>query len=173
MTETQLMGATEAAEALGVKGPNLASPMTGIPSAKLASGTVWLAAHVMIVKGCRDRGELDQAPARVKRSGLRLPKVAGAKEASEILGVTPTYVRKIDGMPEPQELAMGPVWLVSDVKRIARERGRERRPSCPRHGRRDMRTSANGKTTWCGICNREHARARRAALREQKEEAKG
>jgi hypothetical protein len=49
--------------------------------------------------------------------------LAGAAEASEILGVKQTNLRKLVGLPEPlQVLAMGSVWLREDIEEFADRR---------------------------------------------------
>lgn len=146
----EVVGATEAARILGVKGPNLGPLVEGLPRARLRSGSAWLRSHIEGVAEARRHRE------KYKPTG-RVPKLVSSREAAEMLGVTSTYVRKVDGIPDPQELAMGPVWLEADIRRLARKRAKPKVPSCGKHGRRGMMAGPSGKE-YCGICNRERRR---------------
>lgn len=151
-----LVGASEAARILGVKGPNIGPLVEKLPRRKLRSGTVWLREHVERVADARRAGS---TPVIVGKP----PSVVSSREASEILGVTSTYVRKL--LPEPQELAMGPVWLERDARRIAAKRARPHKTTCGKHGRRGIMAGPSGKE-YCGICNRRRARERRQREKE-------
>lgn len=51
----------------------------------------------------------------------------GVKEASALLGVSTSNLRRLAGFPEPyQELASGPVWLASTISEFAEARGQRR-----------------------------------------------
>lgn len=52
----------------------------------------------------------------------KLPEVMGAKEACETLGVLSANLRKIKELPEPRQLASGPVWRADEIRRLAEER---------------------------------------------------
>lgn len=156
------MGSTEAAECLGVQVPNLGPVIKELPFRRLASGTVWNAGDVKLLQWWRD----DQTRVPIAHwEGV--PPVAGVKEAALILGVNATYVRKVRDLPEPQELALGPVWLVKDLRALARRRAKPSVAKCGRHGTREMKTRPDG-SAYCGICNRERAAARRARNRRTK-----
>lgn len=52
-----------------------------------------------------------------------VPALMGAREAAEELGVKTPNLRKVAGLPDPeQELASGPVWRASDIRALARRR---------------------------------------------------
>lgn len=53
----------------------------------------------------------------------RVPPLAGFAEAAEILGVSTSNLQKVAGLPEPvARLKSGSVWLVSDLRALARKR---------------------------------------------------
>jgi hypothetical protein len=67
-----------------------------------------------------------EAPERPKRRRKPyVPKLMGAREAAERLGVLTPNLHKVPGLPKPvQRLASGPVWRASDIHALARKRAR-------------------------------------------------
>jgi hypothetical protein len=76
----------------------------------------------------RDNLEVWQVAARNTGKGRRKagePRVIGAKEAAEILGVKQTNIRTVRGLPEPyDQVAATTLWRESEIKAFARQRNR-------------------------------------------------
>lgn len=119
-----VVGAAEAAEALGVPVPSItrwrkAGRMPS-PVAELASTWVWLREDVAEMRRRRDAGEPAAWPVRDK-----LP-IVGTSEAAGLLGKNKSQIgrwRRAGVFPAPAcELAAGPLWWRDDVVRFGAAR---------------------------------------------------